>query len=91
MVGTGFNHSGQKELNPMQLHALSRYPELAIQYARHLKENYKGARKTDLIVNAKIQVKMNKRPFQFVFDPNLDLGSLDHLPLRHNRSILPLN
>ncbi len=82
--------SPREELNSMQYHALGRYPELAWQYAHHLKKRYQEKGWEDPIVNGKIQVKMNKRRFQFVFDPNLDLGSLDHKPLSHFPEILPV-
>ena len=77
------------ELNPMQEHALIRYPELSAQYARHLRKKYRKNGE-EPIVNAKVQVKMNKRPFQFVFDPLLDLGAQNLKPLRSNPHILPL-
>ncbi len=79
----------RRELNSMQYHAMGRYPELALQYAKHLKALYQQKGFVDPIVNGKIQVKMNKRPYTFVFDPELDLGSLDHRPLRHIPEILP--
>ncbi len=77
------------ELNPMQEHAMIRYPELAAQYSRHLRKKYRKSGEVP-IVNAKIQVKMNKHAYQFVFDPLLDLGAQNLIPLKSNPHILPL-
>lgn len=80
----------KKVLTRMQNHALGRYPELALQYAHHLKEEYRKKGIRDIRVEAKVQVKMNNRPYQFVFDPLLDLASVPIRPLKSNRHIKPL-
>jgi hypothetical protein len=75
-----------ERLNDKQL-AMVHTPYMLFQYIQHLKQqtNIKNP-----IIRADIQVSLNGRPFQYMFDPSCNLSEVDYSPFKDLKWILPL-
>ena len=61
------------------------------QYIQHLKQHLK--QQTDIknpIIRADIQVSLNGRPFQYMFEPTCNLSEVNYSPFKDLKWILPL-
>jgi vitamin K-dependent gamma-carboxylase len=75
-----------ERLNDKQL-TMAHTPYMLFQYIQHLKQqtNIKNP-----IIRADIQVSLNGRPFQYMFDPTCNLSEVDYSPFKDLKWILPL-
>ncbi len=79
-----------ERLNDKQL-TMANTPYMLFQYIQHLKQYLK--QQTDIknpIIRADIQVSLNGRPFQHMFDPTCNLSEVDYSPFKDLKWILPL-
>jgi len=84
-------HSPQTLLNHKQL-VMVNNPYMLVQYVRFLKEFLKKQH-TDIknpIIRADIQVSVNGRPFQYMYDPTCNLSEVTYSPFKDLRWIIPL-
>lgn len=79
----------EDELTAKQAGSVAIWPDLVMQYARHLREVYlrKGVR--DPVVRAHMWVSLNGWPYQWMMDPQADLGRARFGVLGANPYILP--
>lgn len=83
-------HPGD-ELSYRQVKSMKGHPEMIVDYARHLRQKYQQPGQPPPKVRALAWISVNHRQPQFLFDPEVDLGSLE-LPLwGHNPHFLPWN
>lgn len=83
-------HSPQTLLNRKQL-VMVNNPYMLVQYIRFLKEYLRtkeGIRTP--IIKADIQVSVNGRPFQYMYDPGCDLSDVTYTPFKDLKWIVPL-
>ena len=76
-----------ERLNDKQL-TMAHTPYMLFQYIQHLKQQ------TDIknpIIRADIQVSLNGKPFQYMFDPTCNLSEVNYSPFKDLKWILPLN
>ena len=74
-----------ERLNDKQL-TMAHTPYMLFQYIQHLKQQ------TDIknpIIRADIQVSLNGRPFQYMFDPTCNLSEVNYSPFKDLKWILP--
>jgi len=75
-----------ERLNDKQL-TMAHTPYMLFQYIQHLKQQ------TDIknpIIRADIQVSLNGKPFQYMFDPTCNLSEVNYSPFKDLKWILPL-
>jgi len=80
----------ERLLNGKQL-TMAHTPYMLFQYIQFLKQLTK--QETDIenpIIRADIQVSVNGKPFQYIFDPTCNLSEFDYSPFRDLKWILPL-
>ena len=76
-----------ERLNDKQL-TMAHTPYMLFQYIQHLKQQ------TDIknpIIRADIQVSLNGKPFQYMFDPTCNLSEVNYSPFKDLKWILPLD
>jgi vitamin K-dependent gamma-carboxylase len=77
-------------LNAKQL-TMGNTPYMLFQYIQFLKQYLK--QQTDIknpIIRAQIQVSVNGKPFQYMFDPTCNLSEVDYSPFKDLKWIVPL-
>lgn len=83
-------HSPQTLLNRKQL-VMVNNPYMLVQYIRFLKEFLKQHNGIENpIIRADIQVSVNGRPFQPMYDPSCNLSEVTYSPFRDSKWIIPL-
>jgi vitamin K-dependent gamma-carboxylase len=84
-------HSPQTLLNHKQL-VMVNSPYMLIQYIRFLKGflQKQHANIKDPIIRAEIQVSVNGRPFQYMYDPTCNLSEVTYSPFKDLKWIVPL-
>jgi hypothetical protein len=65
-------------------------PQMIVQYARFLRENYRNLGVQNPIVHAQIEASLNGRPFRPLIDPEANLAELDYTLFRTPAWVLPL-
>ena len=83
-------HFPEKLLNDKQL-TMANTPYMLFQYIQFLKQLTK--QQTDIknpIIRADIQVSVNGKPFQYMFDPTCNLSEVNYSPFKDLKWILPL-
>ena len=81
----------QKLLNYKQLTMMAHSPYMLFQYIQFLKQLTK--QETDIknpIIRADIQVSVNGKPFQYMFDPTYNLSEVSYSPFKDLGWVLPL-
>ncbi len=78
-----------KDLKPANMMWLSGSPDMIWQYAQKLKHDFAKMNRRNVQVFAVGQVSMNRRPYQPLVDPTVDLASIKWDPFRHSSWILP--
>jgi hypothetical protein len=84
-------HSPQTLLSQKQL-VMVNNPYMLVQYVRFLKEFLKKQH-TDIknpIIRADIQVSVNGRPFQHMYDPTCNLSEVTYSAFKDSKWIIPL-
>lgn len=79
-----------ERLNDKQL-TMAHTPYMLFQYIQHLKQHLK--QQTDIknpIIRADIQVSLNGKPFQYMYDPTCNLSEVNYSPFKDLKWILPL-
>ena len=79
-------HFPERLLNDKQL-TMANNPYMLFQYIQYLKQQ------TDIknpIIRADIQVSLNGKPFQYMFDPTCNLSEVTYSPFKDLKWILPL-
>jgi|ERR1700736_2704848 vitamin K-dependent gamma-carboxylase len=80
----------ERLLNDKQL-IMAHTPYMLFQYIQFLKQHLK--QQTDIknpIIRADIQVSLNGKPFQYMFDPTCNLSEVNYSPFKDLKWILPL-
>jgi vitamin K-dependent gamma-carboxylase len=80
----------ERLLNDKQL-TMANTPYMLFQYIQFLKQLTK--QETDIknpIIRADIQVSLNGKPFQYMFDPTCNLSEVSYSPFKDSKWILPL-
>jgi vitamin K-dependent gamma-carboxylase len=83
-------HSPDTLLNDKQL-TMANTPYMLFQYIQFLKQYLK--QQTDIknpIIRADIQVSVNGKPFQYMFDPTCNLSEVDYSPFKDLKWVVPL-
>src|ERR1700730_14471268 len=86
-----YEHAPERLLNDKQLIMMGHIPYMLFQYIQFLKQYLK--QQTDIknpIIRADIQVSLNGRPFQYMFDPTCNLSEVNYSPFTDVKWILPL-
>ncbi len=81
----------ERLLNYKQLTMMAHSPYMLFQYIQFLKQLTK--QETDIknpIIRADIQVSLNGKPFQYMFDPTCNLSEVSYSPFKDLKWILPL-
>ena len=89
-TGAVYLHAPDTLLNKKQLR-MANTPYMLFQYVQFLKQHLK--QETDIkdpIIRADIQVSVNGRPFQPMFDPTCDLSEVDYSPFKELKWVVPL-
>jgi hypothetical protein len=63
-------------LNAHQEKQMAMQPDMILQYAHFLKQHYEQQGMQNPSVRAAVYVTLNARPSRLLFDPNLDLSSI---------------
>lgn len=80
----------QKLLNDKQL-MMATNPYMLFQYVQFLKQlTSKHMDIKNPIIRADIQVSVNGKPFQYMFDPTCNLSEVSYSPFKDLRWVLPL-
>ncbi|MGX1931335.1 HTTM domain-containing protein [Flagellimonas sp. 2504JD4-2] len=79
-----------KYLTKKQRRKVATYPDFIWQFAQHLKEEY-ADKGEDIQVFVYGKVKVNKRKYQELIDPKVDLASVPWKHFAHNEWIRPSN
>ena len=83
-------HSPETLLNHKQL-VMVNNPYMLVQYIRFLKEYLKEQKDiTNPVIKADIQVSVNGRPFQYMYDPTCNLSEVAYSPFKDLNWIVPL-
>jgi vitamin K-dependent gamma-carboxylase len=83
-------HAPQTLLNDKQL-TMASTPYMLFQYIQFLKQYLKQQKDIqDPIIRADIQVSVNGKPFQYMFDPTCNLSEVDYSPFKDLKWIVPL-
>lgn len=85
-----YNHSPEKLLNAKQL-VMVNNPYMLFQYIQFLKQFLK--QQTDIknpIIRADLQVSVNGKPFQYMYDPTSNLSEVSYSPYQDLKWVLPL-
>ena len=80
----------ERLLNDKQL-TMANTPYMLFQYIQFLKQLTK--QETDIknpIIRADIQVSLNGKPFQYMFDPTCNLSEVNYSPFKDLKWVLPL-
>jgi len=84
-------HSPQTLLNRKQL-VMVNNPYMLVQYVQFLKgvlkKQHAGIK--DPIIRAEIQVSVNGRPFQYMYDPTCNLSEVTYSPFKDLKWVIPL-
>jgi hypothetical protein len=86
-----YSVSPEKTLNYKQLTMMGHSPYLLYQYVQFLKRV--TTRQTGIanpIIKADVEVSVNGRDFQYMFDPASDLSAVTYSPFKEENWILPL-
>jgi vitamin K-dependent gamma-carboxylase len=81
----------ERLLNYKQLTMMAHSPYMLFQYIQFLKQLTK--QETDIkdpIIRADIQVSLNGKPFQYMFDPTCNLSEVSYSPFKDLKWIVPL-
>jgi vitamin K-dependent gamma-carboxylase len=81
----------ERLLNYKQLTMMAHSPHMLFQYVQFLKQLTK--QQTDIknpIIRADIQVSVNGKPFQYMFDPTCNLSEVNYSPFKDLKWVLPL-
>jgi len=62
-------------LSPRQVRAMSRHPDMILQFAHHLADLEQARTGVRPVVNARAVASLNARPFQELIDPTVDLAA----------------
>jgi vitamin K-dependent gamma-carboxylase len=85
-----YSVSPEKTLNYKQLTMMGHSPYLLYQYVQFLKRvTTRQTGITSPIIKADVEVSVNGRPFQYMFDPAADLSAVTYSPFKEERWILP--
>lgn len=85
-----YAHSPENLLNKEQL-VMVNNPYMMFQYVQFLKQFVQQqADIKDPIIKADLQVSVNGKPFQNMYDPNCDLTKVTYSPFRELKWIIPL-
>jgi len=80
-----------ERLNDKQL-TMANTPYMLFQYIQFLKQYLKQQKDIkNPIIRADIQVSLNGKPFQYMFDPTCNLSEVNYSPFKDLKWILPLN
>ncbi|WP_406685151.1 HTTM domain-containing protein [Seonamhaeicola sp. MEBiC1930] len=77
-------------LTKKQKHNVSSKPDFIWQFAQHLKKRYQEDGQ-DVAVFVASKVRVNRKPFKQLINPEIDLASLDWEMFKHSNWILPSN
>ncbi len=75
-------------LKPHQIKQMAMQPDMILQFAHHLRDHYKKEGLYDPSVRAEVYITLNGRPSRLLFDPHLDLTTLED-NWRHKEWIYP--
>ena len=85
-----YNHSPAELLNNKQL-VMVNNPYMLFQYVQFLKQYLKQHTEIrDPIIKADIQMSVNGKPAQYLYDPNSNLSEVTYSPFRELPWIMPL-
>lgn len=85
-----YNVSPEKTLNYKQLTMMGHSPYLLFQYVQFLKRvTTRQTGITNPVIKADVEVSVNGRPFQYMFDRNSDLSGVTYSPFTDESWILP--
>jgi len=78
------------DLSARQLDEMSTRPDMVVQYAHHLAEQFSRPGQPRLIIHVDLQVSLNGRPYQSLIDPTVNLADVPLVNLKPVNWILPL-
>jgi vitamin K-dependent gamma-carboxylase len=85
-----YAHFPENLLNDKQL-TMACTPYMLFQYIQFLKQYLKQQKDIkNPIIRADIQVSLNGKPFQYMFDPTCNLSEVNYSPFKDLKWILPL-
>jgi hypothetical protein len=78
------------DLSARQLNEMSTRPDMVVQYAHHLAEQFSRRGQPRPIIQVDLQVSLNGRPYQSLIDPTVNLADVPLISLKPAGWILPL-
>lgn len=78
----------KKYFNRRQISTLATHPDATYWFVQKLKEEYKTKGIENPIITARARVRLNRKPYFHLYDPQLNLAEVEWSHLKHNAWVL---